>query len=60
MASERGVRDGFRDEEYLACLGRSKSIEIRDDLYVIVFSAHIEELELPVLERWQVVLATPT
>ena len=33
--------------------------EIRGDLYLIIFSVHIEELELPVLEGWQAVLATP-
>ena len=27
--------------------------KIREDLYLIAFSVHIEELELPVLEGWQ-------
>jgi hypothetical protein len=31
--------------------------ELRDDLYLIVFSAHMEELELPTMEGWPVVLA---
>ncbi len=34
--------------------------EIRNDLYLIVFSVHIEGLELLVLEGRQVTLATPT
>jgi hypothetical protein len=55
-----GSEDGFRDEEFLACLSRSKSIEIRDDLYAIVFSAHVEELKLAVLKGCEAVLATPT
>jgi hypothetical protein len=29
----------------------------RDDFYLVVFSVHIEELELPVAEGWQAVLA---
>jgi hypothetical protein len=55
-----GSEDGFRDEEFLACLSRSKSIEIQDNLYAIVFSAHLEELKLPVLEGCEAVLTTPT
>jgi hypothetical protein len=40
---------------------RLKLLEVeRDRSPLIVFSVHIEELELPVLERWQAVLATPT
>jgi hypothetical protein len=31
--------------------------EIRDDLYLVVISVHIEELELPIAEGWQAVLA---
>jgi hypothetical protein len=31
--------------------------EIPDDRYLIVFSVHIEELEPPVPEGWQAVLA---
>ena len=43
-----------------ARLKRSKSKrEIRDDFYLVVFSVHIEELELPVAEGWQAVLAMP-
>jgi hypothetical protein len=35
-------------------LSHSKSnAKIREDLYLIAFSVHIEELELPVLEGWQ-------
>lgn len=34
--------------------------EIRDDLYLVVFSVHIEELELPVAEGWQTMLAMPS
>jgi hypothetical protein len=33
--------------------------EIRDDLYLVVFSVHVEELELPVAEGWQAALAMP-
>jgi hypothetical protein len=53
-----GSEDGFRDEEFLACLSRSKSIEMRDDLYAIVFSAQVEELKLAVLKGCEAVLAT--
>jgi hypothetical protein len=45
------------------CRARFKPREvgrkIRDVLYLMVFSVHIEELELPVLQGWQAVLAMP-
>jgi hypothetical protein len=51
-----GSEDGFSDEEHLA--GKAKATrEIRDDLYLVVFSVRIEELELPVAIGWQAVLA---
>jgi hypothetical protein len=47
VASERGVGGRILDEEHLgkAQAARSRT-RIRTDLYFIVFSVHIEELEL--------------
>jgi hypothetical protein len=34
--------------------------ELRDDLYLVVSSVHVEESELPVAEGWQAALAMPS